>query len=47
LNLDRMKTMMNQQNVDEKLDQNEELAQLRSDTSIEKTILSNQLKKDK
>ena len=38
---------MNQQNVDEKLDQNEELAQLRSDTSIEKTILSNQLKKDK
>jgi hypothetical protein len=47
LNLDRMKTMMNQQNVDEKLDQNEELAQLRSDTSIEKTILSNTLKKDK
>jgi len=47
INLDRMKAMMNQQNVDEKLDQNEELAQLRSDTSIEKTILSNQLKKDK
>ena len=47
LNLDRMKTMMNQQNVDEKLDQNEELAQLRADTSIEKTILSSTLKKDK
>ena len=42
-----MKTMMNQQNVDEKLDQNEELAQLRADTSIEKTILSSTLKKDK
>ena len=29
-----------QQNQDEKLDQNEELAKLRADTSIEKTILS-------
>ena len=32
--------MMNQQTQDEKLDQNEKLAQLRADTSIEKTILS-------
>ena len=40
LNLDRMKAMMNQQNQDEKLEQNEELAKLRADTSIEKTILS-------
>jgi len=46
INLDRMKAMMNQQNVDEKLDQNEELAQLRSDTSIKKTILTSELKKD-
>ena len=40
INLDRMKTMMNQQTQDEKLDQNKELAKLRADTSIEKTILS-------
>jgi hypothetical protein len=40
INLDRMRAMMNQQNQDEKLKQNEELAKLRADTSIEKTILS-------
>ena len=40
INLDRMKTMMNQQNHDDKLEQNEELAKLRADTSIEKTVLS-------
>jgi len=40
INLDRMKAMMNQQNTDEKLDQNEKLAKLRANTSIEKTILS-------
>ena len=40
INLDRMKAMMNQQVQDEKLDQNEKLAKLRADTSIEKTILS-------
>jgi hypothetical protein len=40
MNLDKMKAMMNQANQDEKLDQNEELAKLRADTSIEKTILS-------
>ena len=40
INLDRMKAMMNQQDKQEKLDQNEELAKLRADTSIEKTILS-------
>ena len=38
-NLDKMKAMMNQQNQDEKLEQNEELAKLRADTSIQKTIL--------
>ena len=46
LNLDRMKSMMDQGFKEEKLDQNEELANLRADTSIEKTILSAQLKKD-
>ena len=40
MNLDKMKAMMNQQNQEEKLEQNEELANLRADTSIEKTVLS-------
>ena len=40
INLDRMKAMMNQQDKQDKLDQNAQLAQLRADTSIEKTILS-------
>ena len=40
INLDRMRAMMNQQNSENKLEQNEELAKLRADTSIEKTILS-------
>ena len=43
INLDRMRTMMNQENQDEKLEQNEDLAKLRADTSIEKTILSKTL----
>jgi len=42
-NLDKMKAMMNQSNVEEKLDQNEELAELRADTSIQKTILGKTL----
>ena len=40
INLDRMKAMMNQREHDDKLEQNEELAKLRANTSIEKTILS-------
>ena len=40
INLDRMRAMMNQQNSENKLEQNEELAKLRANTSIEKTILS-------
>ena len=43
INLDKMKAMMNQINDQQKLDQNEELANLRADTSIEKTILSKTL----
>jgi len=43
MNLDKMKTMMNQSNQEEKLEQNEELANLRANTSIEKTILSKTL----
>ena len=42
-NLDKMRTMMNQQNQEDKLQQNEELANLRADTSIEKTVLSKTL----
>ena len=44
MNLDKMKTMMNQMNQDQKLQQDEELANLRADTSIEKTILAAKLK---
>jgi len=43
-NIDRMKAMMNQATDQQKLNQNEELAKMRADTSIEKTILSAQLK---
>ena len=43
MDLDKMKTMMNQVNQSEKLKQNEELANLRADTSIEKTILGKTL----
>ena len=39
-NLDKTKAMMNQGNQEDKLEQNEELAKLRANTSIEKTILS-------
>jgi hypothetical protein len=40
MDLDKMKAMMNQSNQEDKLEQNKELANLRADTSIEKTILS-------
>jgi hypothetical protein len=43
MDLDKMRAMLNQANTDEKLDQNEELAKLRANTSIEKTILSKTL----
>ena len=41
MNLENMKAMMNQQNQDEKLKQNEELSELRADTSIEKQEMAN------
>jgi len=44
LNLERMRSMMNQQLQEEKLEQNEDLAELRADTSLEKTILAARLK---
>src|SRR6056300_1588020 len=47
INLNKMKAMMNQMQTDEKLQQNEDLAQLRADTSIEKTILAAKLKQNR
>ena len=44
INLDKMKTMMNQSTDDRKLQQNEELAKLRANTSLEKTVLAAKLK---
>src|SRR6056300_1578747 len=44
INLDKMKAMMNQMTDQQKLDQNEELANLRADTSIQKTVLQHELK---
>tara|TARA_Y100000385_G_scaffold47125_1_gene43756 strand:- start:543 stop:953 length:411 start_codon:yes stop_codon:yes gene_type:complete len=43
INLDKMRAMMNQQNQEDKLEQNEDLANLRADTSIQKTVLSKTL----
>ena len=44
INLDKMKAMMNQMTDQQKLDQNEDLANLRADTSIQKTVLQHELK---
>jgi hypothetical protein len=44
INLDKMKAMMAQSTDSQKLQQNEDLAKLRANTSLEKTVLSAQLK---
>ena len=44
LDLDTMKAMMNDQNQDEKLEQNEELAELRAGVSLAKQTMSDQSK---
>jgi hypothetical protein len=44
INVDKMKAMMNQMTDQQKLDQNEDLANLRADTSIKKTVLQHELK---
>jgi hypothetical protein len=46
LNLDKMKAMMNQSLQSEKLDQAEELAELRADTSIEKQEMANEAREN-
>ena len=44
INLDKSKQLMGQQQFDEKLEQNEDLAELRADTSIAKQQMSNEVK---
>ena len=44
INLDKAKAMMNQGVQEQKIEQNEDLAKLRADTSIEKTILQAKLR---
>ena len=44
INLDKMKLMQAKDINDEKLEQNEDLAQLRADTAIEKSIMSADVK---
>jgi len=46
INLDRMKAMMNQENKEDKLEQNEDLAELRAATSIAKQELANRSKEN-
>ena len=45
LNLDKMKAMMNDQQHDEKLEQNEELAELRAGVSLSKQQMADQSKR--
>jgi hypothetical protein len=44
INLDKMKTMLNQASDSQKLAQNDHLAKLRANTSLEKTVLAAKLK---
>jgi hypothetical protein len=44
INLDKTKFLKGQQIAEEKLEQNEELAHLRADTSIEKSLISADVK---
>ena len=46
MSLDTMKAMMNQSNFEEKLEQNEDLAELRAETSLTKQVMSDQSKKN-
>ena len=44
LNLDRSKQLMGQEQFDEKLEQNEDLAELRAETSLTKQMMSQEAK---
>jgi len=46
LDLENMKAMMNQNIQQDKMDQNEELSELRADTSIEKQEMANEARKE-
>ena len=46
INLDKTKFLKGHQIADEKLEQNEELAELRADTSLEKQRMANRAKKE-
>ena len=45
INLDKMKAMMNQEQHEDKLEQNEELAQLRAGVSLAKQQMADQSKR--
>ena len=45
INIDKMKAMMNQSQHEDKLEQNEDLAELRADTSITKQIMADESKR--
>ena len=45
INIDKMKAMMNQSQHEDKLEQNEDLAELRADTSLTKQIMADESKK--
>ena len=44
LNLDKSKQLMGQEQFDEKLEQNEDLAELRAETSLTKQMMSQEAK---
>ena len=44
INLDKAKMVQNREITDDKLEQNEDLAQLRADTAIEKSLISADVK---
>ena len=44
INMDRSKQLMGQQQFDEKLDQNQDLAELRAETSLTKQMMSQEAK---
>ena len=46
INIDKMKAMMNQSQHEDKLEQNEDLAELRADTSLTKQIMADESKRN-
>jgi mevalonate kinase len=46
INIDKMKAMMNQSQHEDKLEQNEDLAEMRADTSLTKQIMADESKRN-